>query len=193
VRPDLDHWLPDPALRIVHRRESLAPADRLWHAATEVKLADTALLGRLVRWRIPGTTLAVSFDELFRSPPFIVLHEQETALVSGIVGRIWTLRRDYPQLGDPEEFRAWSKRGSARVIFAHWVESADGGRSALASESRVEPIGAQGRIGLSAVRPVIRAFHHLVGTEGIAAAVGLAERDQPRLGAAERGGGVTPL
>jgi hypothetical protein len=176
MKPDLDHWLPEPAVRIVHRRESSASPDRLWQAALSLKLVDTSLLGRLVRWRIPGTSLAVSFEELFRNPPFIVLHEQEQALVSGIVGRIWTLRRDYPQLRDPEQFRGWSSRGTARVVFASWVEPVDGNRSALASESRVQPIGTQGRLGLSAVRPVIKAFHHLVGSDGIEAAVRLAER-----------------
>src|SRR5205807_5555856 len=110
-----------------------------------ITLADASLLGRLVRWRIPGTKLGVSFDELFRAPPFIVLHEDQTALVSGIVGRIWTLRRDYPQLAQPEEFRSWCKRGTARVVFANWVEAAGPDRAALASESRVQPIGRQGR------------------------------------------------
>ncbi len=42
--------------------------------------------------------------------------------MSGIVGRIWTLRRDYPELRDPEEFRAWSTPGTARVVFANWIE-----------------------------------------------------------------------
>ena len=48
---------------------------------------------RLVRWRIPGIPGDISFDELFRRPPFLLLEEHETSLMSGIVGRIWTLRR----------------------------------------------------------------------------------------------------
>jgi hypothetical protein len=176
MKPDLDHWLPDPAVSIAHRRESSAGPEQLWEAARSVKLRDASLLGRLVRWRIPGTKLAVSFDELFRDPPFIILHDQEEALVSGVVGRIWTLRRDYPQLADPEEFLAWSQRGTAKVVFANWVEPADRSGSALASETRVQTIGAQGRLGLRAVRPVIRAFHPLVGSDGIEAAVRLAEQ-----------------
>jgi hypothetical protein len=175
MKPDLDHWLPDPALRITHRRESSAGPDRLWDAARSVKLKDTSLLGRLVRWRLPGTKLGVSFDELFRNPPFILLGEDDEALVSGIVGRIWTLRRDYPRLADPEEFLAWSERGTAKVVFANWVEPVDGGRSTLASETRVKSIGTQGRVGLRALRPVIKAFHPLVGSDGIEAAVRMAE------------------
>jgi hypothetical protein len=178
LKPDLDRWLADPALRVTHRRESTASADALWEAARSVKLSDTALLGRLIRWRIPGVGRNDCFDDLFRQPPFIVLDDDHDhrMLISGLVGRIWTLRRDYPRL-TPDEFRQWSQRGTARVVFANWVEPAGaGGRSALASEVRVEPLGIQGRRGLAAVRPLVRAFQHLVGTEGIAAAVRKAER-----------------
>ncbi|HET8976563.1 MAG TPA: hypothetical protein VFN87_00300, partial [Solirubrobacteraceae bacterium] len=92
--PDLDKWLPTPALRVAHRRECSAPAEALWQAARDVRLSDTALLGRLVRWRIPGLPRDEGFDQLFRQPPFTVLEEDEYLLVSGLVGRIWTLRRD---------------------------------------------------------------------------------------------------
>jgi hypothetical protein len=174
--PDLDKWLAQPALRVVHRRESAVPAAELWHAAREVRLADTTVLGRLVRWRIPGLARSLSYDELFRQPPFLALEESEHALVSGLVGRIWTLRRDYPQLGSPEEFADWSTSGTARVVIASWVAERSGGGSVLAAEARVEPIGAQGRLGVAAVRPVVRAFQGLVGSDGINAAVRRAER-----------------
>ena len=174
--PDLDTWLPDPALRVVHRRESSVSAARLWQAAREVRVADTAVLGRLVRWRIPGLARDLGYDELFRQPPFMVLQEGDHALVSGLVGRIWTLRRDYPQLRSPEEFEEWSRGGTARVVIANWATDRDGGGSVLTAEARVEPVGAQGRIGVAAVRPVVRAFQNLVGSEGINAAVRRAER-----------------
>jgi hypothetical protein len=176
MKPDLDHWLPDPALQVSHRRESGAAPDRLWEAARAVKLTDASLLGRLVRWRIPGTKPSLSFDELFRNPPFIVLHEQPEALVAGIVGRIWTIRRDYPRLAEPGEFLNWSRSGTAKVVFANWVEPVDRAGAALASETRVQSIGVQGRLGVRAIRPLIRAFHPLVGSDGIEAAVRLAER-----------------
>jgi hypothetical protein len=175
VKPNLDQWLAQPAVQIAHRRESSASPDRLWAAAKSVRLADTRLLGRLVRWRIPGTRLETTFDELFRCPPFVVLHEEERVLLSGLVGRIWTLRRDYPKLSQPEEFRSWSRSGTARVLFANWVTETDSGQAVLASESRVDTAGAQGRIGLAAVRPLISTFQNLVGSDGIEAAVRIAE------------------
>jgi hypothetical protein len=48
--------------------------------------------------------------------------------------------------------------------------------SILSVEVRVQAIGAQGRLGVSAVRPLVRAFGGLVGSEGIGAAVRRAER-----------------
>jgi hypothetical protein len=175
--PDLDHWLPKPSMRVAHRRESDAPPDRLWQASREVTLNDTRRLGRIVRWRIPGLGPDLTFDAMFRAPPFIVLAEDESReLLSGLVGRIWTLRRDYPRLSDPEEFREWSTGGTARVLFANWVEHTPSGRAALSSEVRVEAIGAQGRIGVAAVRPLVSAFGSLIGSDGIDAAVRLAER-----------------
>ncbi len=168
-------------LRIAHRRPTTASADAAWAAASTVRLQDTQLLGRLVRWRIPGTPRDVAFDAMFRRPPFLVLEEGERALVAGVVGRIWTLRRDYPRLEDPEEFRAWSERGTARVVFANWVaETPDGVE--LCSETRVQAFGAQGRVGVASIRPLVRGFEHLIATDGLAAAVRQAEGDAPRIG-----------
>ncbi len=178
--PDLDRWLQDPALRVHHSRESDAPGDALWAAAGSVRIADAGLLGRLIRWRIPGIRAKVTFDELFSAPPFLVLDgDVERALVSGIVGRIWTLRRDYPTLSDPEEFRNWSVAGTARVLFANWVEERDGGRARLVSEARVDAIGVQGRVGVAAVRPLVRTFHGLIGSDGLDVAVRKADRGRP--------------
>jgi hypothetical protein len=177
VKPRLDDWLAEPSMRVAHRRESTAAPDRLWAAARAVRLADSGLLGRLVRWRIPGLSPDISFDQMFHSPPFIALVDDgEGALASGLVGRIWTLRRDYPQLRGVEEYQRWDESGSAKVLFANWIERASSGRTALCSEVRVRAIGAQGRLGVAAVRPLVSAFQQLVGSDGIEAAVRRAER-----------------
>jgi hypothetical protein len=55
------------------------------------------------------------------------------------------------------------------------VEDGRDGRSALRAEVRVQAYGAQGRLGLASVRPLIRAFQHLVGSDAITAAVRRAE------------------
>jgi hypothetical protein len=174
--PDLDRWISAPALRVAHQRESGAAADELWAAAQSVRLSETTMLGRLVRWRIPGIAPDVRFDELFREPPFMVLESDDSSVVSGLVGRIWTLRRDYPRLATVQEFDDWSQRGTARVVFANWVRSRPTGGAVISVEARVQAIGAQGRIGVAAVRPLVRAFQNLISSEGIAAVVRRAEQ-----------------
>ena len=107
---DLDLWLPDPQVRIHHRRVALADPRRLWEAAGEVRIRDAPRLGRIVRWRIPGTSADEPFRELFQRYPFTVLTEGEHSLVSGLCGRIWTVHRDYPRIAGPEEFLAGRSR-----------------------------------------------------------------------------------
>jgi hypothetical protein len=175
VRPDLDDWLADPTIRVSHRREAAVRQAELWEAARTVRVADTRILGRLVRWRIPGVPATIAYDELFRTSPFTVLHDEDGALVCGLVGRIWTLRRDYPALSGPQDFRSWSEPGTARVVFANWVEPGGSGRATLVSETRVGVTDRDGLVGLTAVRPLIAAFHSLVGREAIMAAVRTAE------------------
>ncbi len=173
---DLDYWLPSPAVRVAHRRESAVAPDDLWQAAQSVGLDDSSLLGRLVRWRIPGLAADASFDHLFRNDPFVVLvGDRERSLLSGLVGQIWTLRRDYPQLTEPEQFRQWSARGTARVLFANWVEPLASGGSVLQSETRIHAVSTQARIGLATLRPLVRAFQQLIATDGIEEAVRRAE------------------
>ncbi|MGO9898487.1 MAG: hypothetical protein ACLP0J_02070 [Solirubrobacteraceae bacterium] len=175
MSPDLGAWLPEPALAVAHRREAAVDHDALWYAARNVRLADTAMLGHLIRWRIPAVTADVSYYELFRAAPFTVLYEDERTLLSGLVGRIWTLRRDYPALAAPEEFRRWDRPGTARVLFANWVEAARGDRAALLSETRVWVRGREARLGLAAVRPLISTFNSLIGSEALSIAVQRAE------------------
>jgi hypothetical protein len=171
VKPDLDHWLERPLVQVRHRREASAEPEALWAAARSVRLADTRTLGRLVRMRIPGVPSSALFEDLFRSPPFTVLYAEEGALLSGLVGRIWTLRRDYPELGEPDEFRDWRARGTVRVLFGSWVEPVGPGVTALVSETRVDAVDRRARLSLAALRPLIATSHNLIGSEALAIAI----------------------
>jgi len=143
----------------------------LWSAARAVRTSETRRLGRLVRLRIPGMPVDIAYHEMFRAPPFTVLYEDDSALLAGIVGRIWTVRRDYPTLSEPDDFRRWSTRGTVRVLFANWVESVGAGESALVSETRVSADDRLAKLGLAAVKPLIVASHQLIGSEGLDRAV----------------------
>lgn len=173
--PDLAPWLPDPVVSSVHRREVAAPLAAVWSAASTVTLADCRLLGRLVRWRIPGLPAEVSYHELFRSEPFLLLDETERSSLSGLCGRIWTLRRDYPRLEDPVEFAEWDEPGTVRVLFAHWVQPAGPRASTLVSEVHIDAFDSAGRRGLRLVRPLISSFERLIDREPLAIAADRAE------------------
>jgi hypothetical protein len=178
MAPDLDAWLPDPSARTFHRQVALADPDVLWRALGSVRLSECRVLGRIVRWRIPGEPAQITFRELFRTEPFSVLEEGERCSISGLVGRIWTLRRDYPHVGDAQAFRDWHRGGTAKVLFAHWVEPAGRGHSAVVSEARIRVADLQGRLGLRLVRPLIASFEPLIDSEALALAVRRANSDQ---------------
>ncbi|HEY5317577.1 MAG TPA: hypothetical protein VIJ20_06325 [Solirubrobacteraceae bacterium] len=182
MRPDLDHWVDRPSVRIRHSRETEADPAALWAAAQAVRVSDTRRLGRLLRLRIPGLPADMAYDELFRSPPFIVLYENEHALLAGIVGRIWTVRRDYPILDEPEDFRRWSTRGTVRVLFANWVEPVGADLAALVSETRVSAGDRLAKLGLAAVKPLIVASQQLIGNEALERAVSATEGTAARPG-----------
>jgi hypothetical protein len=172
---DLDAWLPEPTIRTCHRRGAGAPASALWEAAGALRVDATGPLGRLVGWRIPGLPPGETFRGLFAAPPFTVLDEGERWSVSGLVGRIWTLRRDYPQLADADAFGSWSQRGTVRVLFAHWVVEEPDGASALLSEARVEPVDRGAALRLRALWTVVGPWERLIGGEALARATRMAE------------------
>jgi hypothetical protein len=173
--PDLDALLPRPAVRTHHRRSAPTTAEALWDAARGVRLADTRALGRLVRWRIPGTPPRQTYDGLLRAYPFTLLDEGPRHSVSGLCGRIWTLARDYPRLDGPPAFTGWDEPGTVRVLFGHWVRESGNGRAELVSEARVEPVDGRAALRLRALWTVIGQFERLVGAEPLALAARRAE------------------
>lgn len=171
----LDEWVAHPAVRSRHRRRAAAAPDDLWAAAREVRLSETRSLGRLVRWRIPGTPPGQTFRGLLAEYPFVVLDEGERSSVSGLCGRIWTLSRDYPRLDGPAAFRAWDEPGTVRVLFGHRVEADGPDGSAIVSEARVEPVDRAAEVRLRSLWLVIGVFERLIGAESLERAVARAE------------------
>lgn len=162
---ELDQWLPDPQVRTRHRFSAEAEADRLWHAAESVRLRDAPTLGRAVRWRIPGTTPDLRFRDLFRQYPFAVIDEGARWSVSGMCGRIWTLRRDYPRIAGMEDFLAWDERGTVRVLLAHWIEGDGPDQNALVSETRIQPVNGRAGLRLRGLWAVVGHLERLIGGE----------------------------
>src|ERR1700754_1062642 len=129
--PDLDRWIDDPLVRTRHSRDAPVGAPDLWAAAGTVRLRDCRVLGRLIPARIAGVAVRETFDELFRSPPFVVLDEGATFGLSGLCGRIWTVRGQFSPLPDPDAFLTWNEPGTVRVLFANWADPAERGASLI--------------------------------------------------------------
>ncbi len=172
---NLDRWLAEPVLRTRHQRESRATEADLWACAQAVRLRDCRVLGRLIRARIPGLRADLTFDELFRSDPFNPLEAGPTYALSGLCGRIWTVRRDFAVLADPAEFDAWAVPGTVRVLFAHWTEPTELGAS-LVSEVRVGPVDRRAALYARGMEPFIGAFQRLIGIEPLSIAARRAGR-----------------
>ena len=172
---DLDSWLPAPAVRTHHDRQAEAGPAELWQAAKTIRLRDTRLLGRLVSVRIAVARPEMTFGQLFRTSPFVLLDEGPYGELSGVCGRIWMVRGGLAALPDPQAFRDWREPATARVLFAHWVEPiATGAR--LHSEVRVEGVDRRASRYLRALEPLVGAFQGLIGRESLALAVRRAER-----------------
>lgn len=179
---ELDLWLPNPAIRTRHERSANVAPELLWDAAASVRLDETGTLGRLVRWRIPGVPADQTFQGLIASPPFTVLAEGDCWSLSGLVGRIWTLSRDYPTLSGADEFRAWKKRGTVRVLMAHWVQEGADGASTFVSEARVGPTDRWAAMRMRSIWAVLGRFERLIGAEPLSVAVRRADEQDSRHG-----------
>ena len=163
-RPDLDSWIADPRIRTHH--QEVAPSDRetLWEEARKVRIGESGVLGRLICWRIPQADSRQTYEQMFTSPPFVVLERGEGRLLVGVAGRIWSARPRLASLDGPEAFRRWSAPGTVRVLFAQWAAVHPGG-AVLVSEVRVEPVDRRAGLALRAVSPLIARFQALIASE----------------------------
>ncbi len=117
----------------------------------------------------------MTFDTLFRTPPFVLLDEGPTWLLSGLCGRIWTIRGELARLSGPQAFLDWQEPATVRVLFAHWAEPLDDG-AMLHSEVRVAPVDRRAAFYLRALEPFIAAFQGLIGLESLSLAVRRADQ-----------------
>jgi hypothetical protein len=180
---ELDLWLPEPQVRTRHQRSARAEASDLWHAAETLRIREAPIFSRALRWRIPGTSPDLSFRDLLRRYPFVVIDEGDLWSVSGLCGRVWTLQRDYPSIAGPEEFRAWNEPGTVRVLLAHWIEPDGNDGSVLISETRVEPSDRSAALRMRALWTVVGRFDRFIAAEVLRNA---ARRAESSSGQAER-------
>jgi hypothetical protein len=179
---DLDELLPGAPVRTSHRRSTSGGADQVWDASNTLRLSDTRRLGRLVRWRLPDTPPDCTFRELLRRYPFTLLDEGPRYSISGMCGRIWTIRTDYPRLSGPADFAAWDEPGTVRVLFATWTQERADGRVELCDEARVQPVDRAAALRLKLLWATVGRFEGLIGSEAISRALDATRSDTARLG-----------
>jgi hypothetical protein len=176
MSPSLDTWLPTRHVRLRYARTSSVSPDRLWEAANQVRLSDTGTMRRLIGWRLgrhapPADT---TYRELFRSGIFTLLEEGERFSVSGVAGRIWAPSGDYARFESGDEYREWSRPGTAKVLIMTEVREHERG-SEIVSESRVLVQGRRARVVFRGFWAVVSPFGRYVSSEVLAAAVRRAE------------------
>jgi hypothetical protein len=174
--PDLDRWLEDPQVRTRHSREARAGVEGLWREAMGVALGDCRLLGRVVSRRLGIEDPSMTFAELFGAAPFVLLEQGPGWTLSGLCGRIWSVRGELGRVDGPDAFHGWDEAGTVRVLFAHWAAPRASGAT-LHSEVRVSPVDRRAALRLTALEPFIAAFQSLIGREALALAVRRAEAD----------------
>jgi hypothetical protein len=166
-------------VRTYHRLEAAIDPASLWAAAESLRIGETGLLGRLVRWRVAGTRHEETYREMFTSEPFLVIDEGEHHLLAGLCGTIWTAQPALSPLASPSEFRDWSVPGTVQVLFAQWTAPTGRG-AALVSEVRVAPVDRSARLRLRGLWPLIGRFEGLIGSQALRLAVCRSENESDR-------------
>lgn len=76
---------------------------------------DSRLPDHHVRLGYARTAPDTTYRELFRSGIFTLLEEGERFSVSGAAGRIWAPSGDYARFESGDEYREWSRPGTAEA------------------------------------------------------------------------------
>jgi hypothetical protein len=174
----LDRWLPDQTVRTLHRRRSTASPDALWDAARAAAIGDTLTLRPLIMLRLRGArpTTRTTFEELFRTPPFVLLEEGERLSVSGLAGKLWTPAGDYASFDSGDAYVAHDAPATAKVALATTVVAHAGGGSEIVTESRVWCVDRSARWRFRPYWVLVGPLSRFIGIELLHATTRRAER-----------------
>jgi hypothetical protein len=170
---------PDPTVRTYHRLAAAADPAILWAAAGSVRIGESGLLERLIRWRVPGISHDQTYREMFTAQPFLVLDEGEHHLLAGLCGTIWTAHPELSPLSAPSEFRQWL-RARDRAGSVRTVDGTGASGATLVTEVRVAPVDHSARLRLRGLWALIGRFEGLIGSEALRLAVHRAEGNSAR-------------
>jgi hypothetical protein len=138
---------------------------------------ETVSLRPLIAWRLGRHAPRADepFAAVFARHPFHLLAEDGWGSVSGLGGKLWSLRGDYARFASPEAYREWAPGGTCKAALRNEVRE-HGAGSEIVSEARVwcTSPGAWRRF-----RPYwafVGPFSGFIGGELLLAAVRRAER-----------------
>ncbi len=167
----IDDWLPEFDVRDLATATLRGSPAHAFAAAREMNVLDDTLIRgvvslreapmRMLDWyrgvkRPPTQPGLVTFETLARGERgFVLLGEDACSpdgrleVVLGAAGRLWTAHPIFRAL-TADEFRAYDVAGDARAVLGLRSEPAADGRSRVAVEFRVAPIGRAARLAFRA-------------------------------------------
>ena len=167
----IDDWLPEFDVRDLATATLRGSPARAFAAAREMNVLDDSLIRgvvtlreaplRMLDWyrgvkRAPTAPALVTFETLARGERgFVLLGEDACSpdgrheVVLGAAGRLWTAHPVFRAL-TADDFRAYNVAGDARAVLGLRTEPTADGRSRVAVEFRVAPIGRAARLAFRA-------------------------------------------
>jgi hypothetical protein len=141
-------------------------------------LRETRTLRPIIAWRLgryaPGADTPLR--SVLASHPFHLLAEQGMVSVSGMAGKLWSLRDTFVRFDGADGFRDWAEPGFCKVVVRHEVRPEGGGGSAIDSEVRIWCTSRGAQVHFRPYWAFIGPFSRFIGSELLSAAVRRAER-----------------
>lgn len=173
---ELDDIIPAPHFRERHERLIAAPAAAVWRALWELRLGDLALSRALMSVRTFGRRVPMISERFLEHGPVPVLGaEPGRFVVAGGLLQPWKVTggRRSPAL-DAAGLRAFAAPGWVKVGF-DFVLRADGERTLLSTETRVEATDARTRVLFGVYWTLIRLGSGLIRRDMLRAVARAAE------------------
>jgi hypothetical protein len=161
----IDRFLPEYGWNELHSIEIRATPAAVLAAVRAVTSAEMPLVGLLLRLRaLPARLLGHRppvrrrgpvLEEVLRST-FVLLAEDEAEVVVGTVGKFWQTRATHAEFPDGDAFIAFTSPGWAKAAMNFSVSDAGGGRTRLATETRIAVTDAPARRRFAAYWRIVR-------------------------------------
>jgi hypothetical protein len=164
----LDRWLPEFDVREYHEAEVAASPQEALRVLLATPAAPDQLVRKLFRLRrIRGAE--GTLEELFEHG-FLVLERTPTLFLAGAIAGVRGEHRGQPQPGDAGRWLSFAAPGAVKIALEFHAEELPGGRSLLATETRVLALDARARRAFKGYWLFVGPFSGLIRKRWLAAA-----------------------